>query len=75
MFEHLSNVSYVDPVANQTHYVVMVETSQQRSTVVTASPAEARKLVNQAGGNRVSVKPFASRSQATAFANRWLRGR
>ena len=31
MLEHLKNLPYVDPIANQTHYVVMLKTATSRT--------------------------------------------
>ena len=72
MFRHLSNVSYVDPIANQTHYVVMIERRSRRSIVVTPSPKAVRKSMAKANGGRVFVKPFGSKAEAERFAQKWL---
>ena len=40
LIQHLQSLPYVDPVLNQTHFVVMVQGKRGRKTLVTSSPRE-----------------------------------
>jgi uncharacterized protein DUF1570 len=72
MIKHLKNLPYVDPIANQTHYVVLLKTATSRTIGVTASPAAVRKWQEEA----LTKIPPAVQAQATfeilPFANKLL---
>lgn len=43
LIKHMQGLPYTDPVANQTHYVVLLDTTTAQLTGVTSSPAAVRK--------------------------------
>lgn len=78
---HLRTLPYVDPIANQTHYVVLVDTATLRVASVTTSPAGVRKWQQETlsklpatvrATTRFQVTPFANRASAEQYANRFL---
>ncbi len=72
MLAHLKSLPYVDPIANQTHYVVMLDTVTTRKVGVTTSPADAQRFQQEAlAGLPVSVRS-AARFQIVPFANAQL---
>ena len=44
LVEHLQSLPYVDPIANQTHYVVLLDTTSMRTAGVTTSPSGAPRV-------------------------------
>jgi hypothetical protein len=70
LIKHMQGLPYTDPVANQTHYVVLLDTTGRRVTGVTSSPAAVRKWQEET----LTQLPPAARSQANfqvmAFPNR-----
>ena len=83
LINHVKSLPYSDPVANQTHYVVLLDTAQVRTAGVTSSPAAVLRWQNEAlekvppaqrAAASFQVMPFANRSAAEEFASRWLRG-
>jgi len=81
MIKHVQSLPYVDPVLNQTHYVVMLDTSSMRTAGVTSSPAAVRKwqeetLTKMPIGVRsqasFQIMPFPNKSAAEDFARQWL---
>jgi len=72
LVKHLKSLPYTDPVLNQTHYVVTLNTNMSRSVAVTASPAAVRQWQESA----LTKIPLAVRQQATfqiqPFANKAL---
>ena len=76
VFNHLRSQRYVDPIANQTHYVLLV-LGQQREIVITSSPQQLQKLRREKsrGGRRVQIKAFPNRETAQIAGQQWLRGR
>ena len=72
LVKHLKSLPYTDPVLNQTHYVVTLNTNLSRSVGVTASPAAVRQWQE----NALTKIPPAVREQATfqiqPFANKAL---
>ena len=73
---HLARTPYVDPVANQTHYVIMFRASGKREAVVTTSPAEVRRFRAKSLRNRVhfELHAFPNRIAAERFTQIWLNG-
>jgi hypothetical protein len=81
LVEHLRSLPYVDPIANQTHYVVLIDTSVMRSAAVTTSPANVRKWQEDTltklpatvrAATRFQVMPFANKELAQQYADRFL---
>jgi hypothetical protein len=81
LVEHLRALPYVDPIANQTHYVVLIDTSAMRSAGVTTSPASVREWQEETlrklppavrAATRFQVVPFANKSLAEQYADRFL---
>ncbi len=79
VIEHLRSLPYVDPIANQTHYVVLLDSATSRQVRVTTSPADARKFQEEAlsdlpaslrSAARLQVVPFANAQLAKQYANR-----
>lgn len=70
LIKHMQSLPYTDPVANQTHYVVLLDTTGRRVTGITSSPAAVRKWQEET----LTQLPPAVRSQASfqvmAFPNR-----
>ncbi len=83
LLKHLQALPYVDPIANQTHYVVLLDTTSMRTAGVTTSPAGAREFQeetlsklppNVRATSRFQIMPFANRQLAEQYANRFLDG-
>ena len=83
MIKQLQKIPYVDPIANQTHFVGMLTTPGFRSAVVTTSPAAIRKWQEEKaaelapadrGRARLQFQAFPNKNAALGFANGWLRG-
>jgi hypothetical protein len=81
MIEHLESLPYVDPIANQTHYVVLLDTTSMRTAGVTTSPAGAQEFQekilaklppNVRATSRFQIMPFANKQLAEQYANRFL---
>ena len=77
LLQHLQSLPFVDPIANQTHYVLMLLKGNVRETLVTFSP---QQVVNtqkaRAGrGFAMDVRAFPDRTSAEQFAKRWRSGR
>ncbi len=81
LVEHLRSLPYVDPIANQTHYVVMIDTAKLRAASVTTSPGGAKKWQEQTltrlppserASSRFQILPFASKKLAESYARRFL---
>jgi hypothetical protein len=81
LVEHLRSLPYVDPIANQTHYVVLIDTSVMRSAAVTTSPASVRKWQEETltklpptvrAATRFQIMPFANKELAQQYADRFL---
>ncbi|HTM54784.1 MAG TPA: DUF1570 domain-containing protein [Pirellulales bacterium] len=84
VIEHVQSLPYTDPIANQTHYVVMLNTSALRTAGVTSSPASVRRwqeetLTKVPASVRAQatfdVMPFENRSLAEQYARQWLQSR
>lgn len=84
MIEHLKELPYVDPIVNQTHYVVLLKTATSRTIGVTASPAAVRKWQEEAltkippevqAQATFEILPFASKLLADEYAKQLQRVR
>ena len=84
LLKHLKGLPYVDPVANQTHYVIMLDGQALRSARVTSSPAAVRKWQEETmatmtpaarSQSNFQVLPFANRDLAEEYAKQWLHAR
>jgi hypothetical protein len=82
MIKHLQRLPYVDPVANQTHYVVVLEMLTSRRVGVTTSPASVRQWQQEAlrkisatarAAAHFEIMPFANKQLAERFAAGLLR--
>jgi hypothetical protein len=72
LVDHLKSLPYVDPIANQTHFVLMMG-GPQREVVVTSSPAKVQEVQRaQPQGRAIHIQAFPNRDTATVFARRWL---
>jgi hypothetical protein len=80
---HLRSLPYVDPIANQTHYVVMIDSAALRAASVTTSPGGARQWQEQTltklpptvrASTRFQILPFESKAQAESYAQQFLGG-
>lgn len=83
MLKQLQKTPYVDPIANQTHYVGMLTTSMFRSAVVTTSPAAIQKWQqdkaaelppNERQRARLQFQAFPNKDAARNYASNWLNG-
>jgi hypothetical protein len=81
MVEHLKSLPYVDPIANQTHYVVLLDSSTMRTAGVTTSPGNARRFQEETltklppavrAGTRFQIMPFANKDSAQRYADQFL---
>jgi hypothetical protein len=81
LMAHLKSLPYVDPIANQTHYVVLLDTASMRTAGVTTSPGNARKFQDETltklppavrAGTRFQIMPFADKESAQRFADQFL---
>jgi hypothetical protein len=85
LIKHLQKLPYVDPIANQTHYVVMLELDlregTQRRVALTTSPTSAQQWHREQlatvpapiqNGARFAIQAFPNRTAAAAYAERWL---
>ena len=78
---HLKSLPYVDPIANQTHYVVLLESTTRRTAGVTTSPAGARQFQEETltklpaplrAATRFQIMPFANKELAERYAEQFL---
>jgi hypothetical protein len=84
LLKHLAKLPYVDPIANQTHYVAMLNTGLRRSVMISTSPAAVRRWQEEQSGQippsdrgraRWQLQALPSKAAAESFANSWLSGR
>ncbi len=69
---HLKSLPYVDPIANQTHFVLMMG-GPQREVLVTSSPLKVQAMQRaQPQGRPLRVQAFPNRDAATLYARLWL---
>jgi len=74
LIAHLGRLPYVDPIANQTHYVALADTGQRRTVVVTTSPADILAFRRRVGAQaQFQVRALPGRAVAERFAQEWLR--
>ncbi|MCA9168069.1 MAG: DUF1570 domain-containing protein, partial [Planctomycetales bacterium] len=75
LIAHLQSLPYVNPVLNQTHYLMMIQ-NDKREIVITSSPKELKKQIEKhAGKHRYQVQAFPDRFQAELFGQAWLRAK
>lgn len=81
LVKHLRTLPYVDPIANQTHYVVLIDTAVMRSAGVTTSPADVRRWQEETlsklppavrAATRFQVVPFSSKQSADRYKDQFL---
>ena len=76
IIKHLQKLPYEDPIANQTHYVVMVQGGGLRGYIITTSPRAARDWQQEQGerqpGAQFIIQAFANARAAEMFAKSWL---
>jgi hypothetical protein len=81
LVKHLQSLPYVDPIANQTHYVVMLRAATGRSVGITTSPASVRQWQEQAlqkvspqmrAAARFEILPFDNKQLAEQYAAGFL---
>lgn len=71
---HLTKLPFVNPVENQTHYVLMV--ADPRQVFVTSSPKELQRLHKEhAAKGKFAIQAFPNRAAAQLFGQTWLRSR
>jgi hypothetical protein len=69
---YLKTLPYVDPVLNQTHYVMLVQ-ADSRQALITSSPLELEKYHREnAAKGRYRIQAFPNRADAEIFVHRWL---
>ena len=75
VIKHLRSLPYVDPIANQTHYVLMIY-GQNRQMMITSSPQQLQRYQREkANGKQFQVQAFPNRAAANQVGQQWLRGR
>jgi hypothetical protein len=83
---HLKKLPYADPIANQTHYVTMLQITREavieRRVEVTTSRVgvqqwqqQQRAALARQSGLQFSVRVFPNRAAAASFADAWVHGR
>ncbi len=70
--DYLKTLPYVDPIANQTHYVGVIETQLRRSWIVALSPASIRQWQQETVVQLTPQERATARFSIRAFANRAL---
>lgn len=74
--KHLQKLPYEDPIANQTHYVVMMQSGILRGYIITTSPKAAKDWQQEQLGKQPAsvfvVQAFANARAAELFAKSWL---
>lgn len=69
MVKALEKLDYVDPIANQTHYVATIDFGGQRRVMVTTSPTEVKQVLAQSPGAEVNVQAYPNKNLANRAAN------
>ena len=81
LIKHLKKQPYSDPIINQTHYVVMLETSGGRRAGLSSSPAAVKRYQDQLASTlsaaerdrtNFQIRPFPNKDAANQFMNSWL---
>jgi hypothetical protein len=86
LIQHLKKLPYADPVANQTHYVTMLQVTsdnliERRVEVTTSRVAvqqwqqQQRAALSRQSGLQFTVRAFPNRAAAASFADAWVHGR
>lgn len=77
MLEHVRTLPFVDPIANQTHYVLMLLKGNVRETLVSYSPQQILNTQKARAGRgyAMDLRAFPDRTTAEQFAQRWRSGR
>ncbi|HET6879976.1 MAG TPA: DUF1570 domain-containing protein [Pirellulales bacterium] len=74
--KHLQKLPYEDPIANQTHYVVMMQGGGLRGYIITTSPKAAKDWQQDQSSKQPAsifvVQAFANARAAELFAKSWL---
>lgn len=82
LLKYLQKFPKADPVANQTHFVVMLDTPTQKSAGVTTSPTAVRQWQQDAleavppnvrGRASFQIQSFPDRMTAENYAQQWLK--
>jgi hypothetical protein len=82
LVKHLQSLPYIDPIANQTHYVVMLRAATERSVGITTSPSSVRQWQEQAlekvspqmrAAARFEILPFDNKQLAEQYAAGFLK--
>jgi hypothetical protein len=72
MIGYLRTLPYVDPVRNQTHYVMLVK-ADPRQALITSSPVELESYHREnASKGRYQILAFPNRDTAENYVQRWL---
>lgn len=73
LIAHLKSLPYVNPVLNQTHYLLMI-VNDGRAIVITSSPVELQRQVAKLDKkDRYQIQTFPDRPRAEIFGQAWLR--
>ncbi len=73
--QHLDGLPYVDPIENQTHFVLLMQ-GRSRKVFVTSSRLKLQQYHREHANRRFArLHVFPNRDTATLFAQRWLQGR
>jgi hypothetical protein len=74
LMAHLHSLPFVNPVLNQTHYVLMI--ADPRQVFVTSSPVDLQRLHKEhAKPGKFLIQAFPNRATAELFSQNWLRRR
>ena len=72
LIAYLKTVPYVDPVLNQTHFVMLIQ-ADTRQALVTSSPVELEKYLREnASKGPYRIQAFPNRVTAQTFVQAWL---
>lgn len=75
LFKHLSKMDYVDPIANQTHFVLIIG-RQRPEIIITSSPQKLQQLQRKrVKGKAYQIRAFPNRTTAQEFSRRLRAGR
>ncbi len=73
LIRYLKTVPYVDPVLNQTHFVMLIQ-GDTRQALITSSPVELEKFQREnASKGAYRIQAFPNRLTAETFVQAWLR--
>lgn len=76
LVKHLEKLPYEDPIANQTHFVVMMHGGGLRGYIITTSPKAVREWQTEQTanlpGSQFIVQAFPNARTAELFAKGWL---